>query len=58
MQWAIGLVVEAVGGPDGYRLALLGTGALTLLAALCLAWAGTRVGTPGRRPRAATAPRR
>lgn len=41
-QWAIGLVVEAVGGPDGYRLALLGTGALTLAAALCLAWAGTR----------------
>ena len=58
MQWAIGLVVEAVGGSDGYRLALLGTGALTLLAALCLTWAGTRVGTPGRRPRATTAPRR
>jgi MFS family permease len=58
MQWAIGLVVEGVGGPDGYRLALLGTGALTLLAALCLAWAGNRVGTPGRRLRKAAAPRR
>jgi len=58
MQWAIGLVVEAVGGPDGYRLALLGTGALTLLAVLSLAWAGARVGAPHRRPRATTAPRR
>ena len=43
LQWAIGLVVEAVGGPDGYRLALLGTGALTLAAALFHAWARARV---------------
>lgn len=33
MQWAVGIVVEAVGGPDGYRIALLGMGGLTLLAA-------------------------
>jgi nitrate/nitrite transporter NarK len=33
MQWAVGIVVEAVGGIDGYRIALLGMGALTLLAA-------------------------
>ena len=45
LQWAIGLVVEAVGGPDGYRLALLGTGAITLAAALFHAWAGARTGT-------------
>ncbi len=43
LQWAIGLVVEAVGGPDGYRLALLGTGAITLAAALFHAWARARV---------------
>jgi nitrate/nitrite transporter NarK len=43
MQWGIGLVVEAVGGPDGFRLALLGTGALTLLAAVAHAWARGRV---------------
>jgi len=45
LQWAIGLVVEAVGGPDGYRLALLGTGAITLAAALFHAWAGARAGS-------------
>ena len=43
MQWGIGLVVEAVGGPDGFRLALLGTGALTLAAAVLHAWARSRV---------------
>ena len=43
LQWAIGLVVEAVGGPDGYRWALLGTGAVTLAAALFHAWARARV---------------
>jgi MFS family permease len=42
MQWGIGLVVEAAGGPDGFRLALLGTGALTLIAALLHAWARAR----------------
>jgi hypothetical protein len=42
MQWGIGLVVEAAGGPDGFRLALLGTGALTLAAALLHAWARAR----------------
>lgn len=48
MQWGIGLVVEAVGGPDGYRLALLGTGALTLAAAALHAWARARVGAARR----------
>lgn len=47
LQWAIGLVVEAVGGPDGYRLALLGTGAITLAAALFHAWARARVAEAG-----------
>ncbi|MFU8889201.1 MAG: MFS transporter [Trueperaceae bacterium] len=47
LQWAIGVVVEALGGPEGYRLALLGTGAITLAAALCLAWAGARVAPAG-----------
>jgi MFS family permease len=47
LQWAIGLVVEAVGGPDGYRLALLGTGAITLAAALFHAWARARVTAAG-----------
>jgi MFS family permease len=42
MQWGIGLVVEAAGGPDGFRVALLGTGALTLSAALLHAWARAR----------------
>jgi nitrate/nitrite transporter NarK len=54
LQWGIGLVVEAVGGPDGFRLALLGTGTLTLAAALLHAWARARVdrwGAPvARRP--------
>ena len=47
LQWAIGLVVEAVGGPEGYRFALLGTGAITLVAALFHTWARSRVAAPG-----------
>jgi MFS family permease len=43
MQWGIGLVVEAAGGADGFRLALLGTGTLTLAATLLHAWARARV---------------
>jgi MFS family permease len=42
MQWGFGLIVEAVGGPDGFRLALLGTGSLTLVAAVLHAWARSR----------------
>jgi MFS family permease len=34
LQWAIGVIVETFGSPLGYRVALLGTGALTLLALL------------------------
>jgi len=44
LQWAIGGIVEAVGAPAGYRLALLGTGVLTLAAAAFQAWARARVG--------------
>ncbi len=42
-QWAIGVVVEAVGDPSGYRLALAGTGALTLAAAAFQAWSRGRL---------------
>jgi MFS family permease len=42
LQWAIGVVVEAVGSPLGYRVALLGTGALTLLALLAFVVATRR----------------
>jgi len=47
MQWAIGLVVEGVGDPDGYRWALLGTGVITLAAALAFARARARVPPAG-----------
>jgi MFS family permease len=43
MQWGFGLVVEAIGGPDGFRLALLGTGTFTLVATVLHAWARSRV---------------
>ena len=42
IQWAIGGVVQAAGGPVGYRWALLGTGALAVVAALVHAWTSAR----------------
>jgi MFS family permease len=47
LQWGIGLIVEAAGGAHGFRLALLGTGTLTLVAALLHAWARARVDGAG-----------
>jgi MFS family permease len=42
LQWGIGVVVELVGSPLGYRVALLGTGSLTLVALLTFVWASGR----------------
>jgi MFS family permease len=39
LQWGMGVVVEAYGGADGYRVALVATAALTLLALLAHATA-------------------
>lgn len=55
VQWLVGVVVEEVGGAGGYRVAWLGSAALTLLAALAMAWALRRVDRPGGPSPAATA---
>lgn len=34
LQWLIGVVVESLGAPEGYRVALVGTALLTLMAVL------------------------
>jgi sugar phosphate permease len=43
LQWAMGVVVEAVGGASGYRWALLGTASLTLAALAAHALARRRL---------------
>lgn len=51
LQWAIGVVVELIGSPLGYRVALLGTSAVTLLALLVFVLATQRRHPPSARYR-------